>query len=513
MTARANDRLCRPSESLDALLVFPVIEESGDYRRRSRRRKMEAGMNLGLLAIATHLQREGLTCRIADLNQQRAPYSYLQRILKRLRPLLVGISCNSPFDYISAMAAARCAKAVLPGGLVAVGGIQAGNMVEETFRESRDVDVISYGEGEVTTEQLVRHCRDGAPLREVEGIAFLGDDGAVVHTAPPTCLPLDAISHLEYELYPNYRKFIPLVEEARGCPSQCDFCSIPGFHRQHRRKSPDVLASEIRRVLDLWGSTSCQPVVLVTPDFGLDARDTSEFFSEILDLKGRVVFSAATRVDAPWDGYLPHLSKFFNTFSFGLESGSPTMLRVMHKTRTPEAYLARAAEAFREFHARGIHVNVNIMLGEAGETPTTVRETVEFLLANRSNIDTLWACTPVYFPGCPISKKIEHLRRVHHCEVIPNPWGDRVGFQLLHPSLHFTNDQLRVFCLCLMKMFNAEEKFYHKMKWFAGHVEDGDFLTSQTVMASLFRSSWPDPRLAEFEPTPELIDSLSAEES
>jgi radical SAM superfamily enzyme YgiQ (UPF0313 family) len=79
--------------------------------------------------------------------------------------------------------------------------------------------------------------------------------------------------------------------------------------------------------------------------------------------------------------------------SFGLESGSQKILDIMRKQST----LEMSREAVRVVNAAGMQVHASFMIGNIGETPGTIRETIDFAKSLDLDNATFFITAP--FPG------------------------------------------------------------------------------------------------------------------
>src|SRR3990172_9064528 len=102
--------------------------------------------------------------------------------LSSIKPKLVGITMMTP-QYDLAVLMARCVKEQNPAIPVIVGGVHPSALPHETIAND-EFDVVVYGEGEKTAEELMNVFMHGhAPLSSVNGILFK-DDGKVIENPP-----------------------------------------------------------------------------------------------------------------------------------------------------------------------------------------------------------------------------------------------------------------------------------------------------------------------------------------
>src|SRR5437660_9258709 len=146
---------------------------------------------LGLLYISSHLKARGIDSSLFDTTF--ASLASLETHLRATKPPVVGIYSNlmTRTKVLQVMALAKDA-----GSVVVVGGPDPVNYLDEYL--SRGADVVVFGEGELTHEQLVPHLieRGAHDLAGIQGIAFRNDQGEIVRTEPRRIIAdLDATTY------------------------------------------------------------------------------------------------------------------------------------------------------------------------------------------------------------------------------------------------------------------------------------------------------------------------------
>ncbi|RLF38887.1 MAG: hypothetical protein DRN00_03155, partial [Thermoplasmata archaeon] len=338
-------------------------------------------MNFGLLSLASFLQKHDLEAHILDLYIEGLDERAVVKQVYDIDPALVGISCPSALNYVPTLRIAKVIKEVKPDTFIVVGGQHIAFLSEVALRECSGIDAVCYGEGEITMLQLCEYLRGKRKLSDVKGIAFK-HKGRILYTEPSVGLDINALSPIDYTIYPHWKECIPLIEESRGCPYRCEFCSNSNFYNAKIRfKRPETLINDVHNAVQIYGEGV--PIVIMCSTFGLNPMFAKKFLRELKRLGYDLRLLASTRVDAPWRFFINYMDGLFDQIRFGLESGSPLMLQLMNKTASPTTYLRLAEKAFREFKSREIPVMVNIILGYCGENPETLMQSLRFLIKNK----------------------------------------------------------------------------------------------------------------------------------
>lgn len=428
--------------------------------------------NYGLLSIATYMHKKEISVDILDLEGVREPLVKLEKYLQKETPRFVGVGCISALSYLPTLEIAKYVKTVDPQIYVCVGGQHTRFIIEDVFKESNNsIDIVATGEGEETVRQIYSWLNGDINLSGVGGIAVKRNNRIVI-TPPNKPVDYGEISPIEYSLYPNYKDLFPLIEDSRGCPYRCNFCSNENvFGSRIRFKDPDIIVEEIHRIAGLY-ETESLPLIFYNSIFGVNPKIAKEIITKIKKSKLDVRFLTSTRVDSGWKVYVNNLEGLCDQMHFGLESASPEILLRMGKTRNPERYINSAKEAVREFHRRGVHVALNILTGFCGENEKTLKETEDFLEENREYIDSIRSHPLMLFPGSPFSHKIREFEEDFGSNISRNKYSDRIHAYPVDATNDFTFEDAIEYGKELMQRFNSFEKFYGYYKWLVGPVQE-----------------------------------------
>jgi radical SAM superfamily enzyme YgiQ (UPF0313 family) len=256
------------------LLVKPDISEfSVGFTSLARTPPLE------LLTVAASVADH--ECRILDMRLEKD--SAFEEELSEFKPDLIGLTAYTA-EAEAAKMLARRAKSVLPDVPIVWGGYHATMALDDVLDEA-SVDFAVRGEGDVTFPELVRAIARGGSLDAIPGIAFSKGEQRVLTPARAQIDDLDTLPLLDWSLMARYQPHYYLgvmgvvggVESTRGCPYDCDFCSVWVFNqRRYRKKSPARVIAEMERLPD-----GIQVAAFVDDEFWADAGRSLEIAARI----------------------------------------------------------------------------------------------------------------------------------------------------------------------------------------------------------------------------------------
>ncbi len=346
---------------------------------------------LGLCSLASFLIKHGVDARIVDIDFSST--GAYRRILRDFRPSIVGFtSAAANFGRVRELAS----LAKKAGARCVLGGPYPATSPLEAMRAS-GIGAVVLGDGEPA---LLALCRTG-DWGKVKGLALMS--GGRMRLTPPAARvsDLDALGFPDrrlidasaYSETDDYGRKVTRIMASRGCPYSCSFCQNPVvMGPRWRHRSVGNVIEELRDVLSL-GYTY---VWMMDYIFGLDVKWLAEFADRMEEsgLSRRIAWSCQRRVDLTDGRTLALLKRAGCTdVSFGVESGSERILKLMSKGITPE----RARRAVSLAKRSGFRVTISVMIGYPGETAQDLEETRRFLM--ESEADTVSILLFVPFEG------------------------------------------------------------------------------------------------------------------
>jgi anaerobic magnesium-protoporphyrin IX monomethyl ester cyclase len=371
---------------------------------------MKPYVPLGILYISSHLRSRGLRVEVFDTT-----FSSRQELFGVLRsqpPTVVGVYANlmTRSNVVEILQVAKEA-----GWTTVVGGPEPGAYTDEYLEAGGDVVV--FGEGEITTEELLPVLRAepiGSPasiqaLAQVRGIAFRSLDGSVQRTAPrPPIANIDAQPWPDREAV-DIDRYVRTWREhhgqgsvslitARGCPYHCRWCSHEVFGKTHRRRKPASVVDELGWLVDRYHPD----MVWMADDVFTIHPGWIEQYSVEMKRRGlKLPFECISRADRLSPRIMDILAELgcFRVW-IGSESGAQRILDAMARGVTVEQVRSAVAMA----KSRGIKTGMFLMWGYPGEELDDIEATVEHV--KRSDPDVFFTTVSYPIKGTPYFQEV-----------------------------------------------------------------------------------------------------------
>ena len=262
-----------------------------------------------------------------------------------------------------------------------------------------------------------------------------------------------------------------VVNTSRGCPYECEFCSvIENFGRGFRFLSDDAAVALIRHTIQLNGKR----IFFGDDIFAANRARTTRLLERLLAEGVRMPrWFAQVRVETAQDRELLRLMKRANCAMVfvGLESVNEETLKLFKKHVTLEKNRA----AIAAFNEAGIRVHGMFVLGSDADTSQTLTETLKFARDSRLTTAQFFALTAL--PGPPLTRRLAEEKRIF-------AWGDWQLFDAQHavvcPS-RISPSELQAGIFRLSRQFySASEALRHLIhgRWYDFAIRlRGSFLT------------------------------------
>lgn len=299
------------------------------------------------------------------------------------------ITCTSIGGYEIAK---RCKEM---GKVVVIGGSHATFMAEESAQYA---DYVCIGESEWSFPELVDAILKGdADPKKVKGVAYI-QDGTLIKAEPArivTAQNLDIFPFPDHGLiYGKPKMSITPITSSRGCPYDCNFCSVTKmFGHKMRCRSEENVIEEIKKQKPSY-------IFFFDDNFTINQKRTASILEEMLRLPvgNRLTWSAQVSVEVAKNEELVRLMKRAGCeyVYVGFESISDETLKAYNKKQNRE----NIRKFMDVFHRNGINVHGMFVFDPRNDDECLIKETSEFIKDEKIATVQLLNLTPL--PGTPL---------------------------------------------------------------------------------------------------------------
>lgn len=294
---------------------------------------------------------------------------------------------------------------------VLVGGIHASMMPEDVMN---DFDQVVTGEAEQIFLQLVDGNVPGGLVRGTR----LED--------------LDSLPMPDYSTVLGQRRMpITPILTSRGCPYDCNFCSVTEmFGRSYRSQSAERVMEELL----LRGRDGTRWIFFVDDHFAANLDRTDRLLDLMLKNKFPVRWSAQVRTEVTkHPDFVAKMRRAGCKLVYvGFESVNPATLKDFNKRQTVDD-IRRSIEVFKK---NSIQVHGMFMLGSDADTPDVFRTTSQFCGDMKLDYAQYSILTPL--PGTEVYRQFEKDGRLLHKD-----WSLYDGLHAVFAPRNMTADTLQ----------------------------------------------------------------------
>jgi radical SAM superfamily enzyme YgiQ (UPF0313 family) len=248
-------------------------------------------------------------------------------------------------------------------------------------------DAIVVGEAEQSWPQLLKDFSRG----ELKRIYRMGDRREMKWVNPDRTVYADK----------NYLP-IALIETARGCCFECEFCSITKFYeRSYRRKPVSDVVADIQQAGRRY-------VFFTDDNIAVDKKRLKDLLSRLVPLK--IFWVAQASIDIAEDSELLKLMRRSGCICLliGFESLRPAVLTRMKKGAADRS--GSYVSAVRTLRKHGIGIYGTFVFGYDDDRDESFRQTLEFAKRNGFFFAAFNHLVP--FPGTELYERLELEERL-----------------------------------------------------------------------------------------------------
>jgi len=359
---------------------------------------------LGLAFLAAVLENAGIKVKLLDFVVYPYSKTILETELNSFQPDFVGLtSVTMTFD--NAIGVVKDVKDIAPDTITVMGGPHVSFCAQETLNLYPELDFIVIGEGEETIVELARMAQGECSRANIKGIAYR-DDSRTITTGVRPFIDVNTLPLPARHLIPlgRYRALgMPIsMTSSRGCPFHCIFCvgrKMVGAKIRYRNAGS--VADEIQYLCTL----GFHQINLADDLFTANKKHCHDVCDEIIRRNLNVKWTSFARVDTvSTDVLIKMKAAGCQAVSFGIESANARILKTIKKGIT----LKQVVDAIDMCNTAGIMPHASFILGLPGETPETIRETVDFGLEMKKLGLSYGFHLLAPFPGTEVRDRCDH---------------------------------------------------------------------------------------------------------
>jgi len=387
----------------------------------------------GLGLLATKLREIGIEVDIINLNHSilkesaHTPSAKLfdytktwQNTLKEriaeMKPDLIGVSAMFTQTHSSMVSVCKFIKVEFPQAVIAMGGVHTTNsladketrkgFLDETYGLS---DIFFLYESDISIRKFILYVNKDTTSDKLYQIILRSKSDEIdlstrnsplqeqINTIP--AYDLMDTSELSkygkigsfYSINPKDTKYSTVLAN-RGCRAKCTFCSVSNFNgRGVRHKNSQTIIEELKI---LKYEYDIKHIMWLDDDFFHDKKEKIHLFNEMVKLNLNMTWDCTNGVLASScteDIVSAAESSGCTGINIGVESGNPSILKIIKKPGTVETFLA-ASEVFKKY--QGINTRVFLMIGFPYETYQMIEDTYQLAM----DMDLDWYNITIYEP-------------------------------------------------------------------------------------------------------------------
>lgn len=315
---------------------------------------------------------------------------------------------------------------------VVMGGIHASMCADEA---SQYVDAVVVGEAESVWAQVLDDAALGRLQRRYEG-AWLDPE----QFRPP-----------RRDLYNDGYMFAS-IQTSRGCPLDCDFCSVTAHNGRRYRRRP------VEQVLDELETISNDFLFFIDDNiigYGTESRKQAlDLFRGMTErgLKKHWFCQASVNIaDDP--EVLEWASRAGCRMIFlGIEAEDEAALSEVNKRLNLKRGTNSYGALFERIHQAGIAVLGAFIFGMDGDTPDKLRRRADFMI--HSDVDVMQATLMTPLPGTALFQRLYGENRLLRTR-FPEDWAHYDLTQLVHEPRDLAADEMwSVYRECLHRIYD-----------------------------------------------------------
>ena len=387
---------------------------------------------VGLGYVMTYVKQEGYSFDLLDIDGRQLQDDYIENYFKENKYDVICLG-SIVTHYRWMKWCINTIKKYQPDSKVIVGNSVGGSIPEVLFQTTK-VDIVIYGEGEITLKETldaiksnetlgtileprveIPHANKGYPAtikgEGIPGIIYRTKENLIVNNGKRKAVRnIDDFPFPDWELfdvqhylkvglkhgashswfYPKDKAITMPINTARGCVFKCTFCHYVFWHDPYRHRSAENVIAEIKNLKEKYGANFFN----FWDELSFHKIGPAEkFLDQLIEADLKIHWTCAIRADLmgkdvdpkgnpiPRERRLNLAKKFVEagcvSAGYSLESGNDKILESMNK-KVKSSYFHEQVKICRE---AGLITNTSLVIGYPEETKETIDETMSKLEA------------------------------------------------------------------------------------------------------------------------------------
>ncbi len=360
----------------------------------------------GLSYIASFLEKNNFSVEILDLSVRQMNDEEILKYIEKIKVKKVGFSCMSVHVSFLKRITKKIKDEIEDIVLIA-GGMHITALPLESIKELKNIDLFVMGEGEETILEIMKNVK----LSKINGLGYIEKGKATLNPPREFIKNLDEIPLPARHLLPSINKYqlgfdwegrkpSATIFSSRGCPFNCIYCASKVMWKQKVRfRSADNILKEIDFLVKKYG---VKEILFYDDHFVLDKERLVKICKGIIKRNYNLTWCCLSRVDCMTLKIAKLMKKSgCHMISFGVESGSQTILNVMKKN----IKVQQIVKTFNICKKAGMNTKASFIFGAPKETFKTISETQKLLKLILPDYIWLFIMTPL--PGTELYKMHE----------------------------------------------------------------------------------------------------------
>lgn len=331
---------------------------------------------LGILYLAATLEKNNISVKVIDAGAEKQNLNETLKIIKKEKPIIVGISAMTPLLQ-GAVTLAKKIKKTNKDTKICLGGPHI-SADPNFIKRIKFFDFGITGEGEDSFLKAYQKIINHEKIDKI----IVGETPKDLSLLPWPARHLIDIS--------KYNKTASIMA-TRGCPFNCYYCSRPCISNLVRCREAQDVVNEMNSLYH-----QCDGDYLFQDDALTINRDFMvKLCQQLIKQPQKYHWAGYTRVDLVDDELLKLMNQAgCHSLAFGIESGDEKIRNEIIRKHFTNKQIINTIKLCRKHN---IDTNAFFMLAHPTEKPKNLLNTIDFILSNDFKLIGVSIATP--FPG------------------------------------------------------------------------------------------------------------------